>query len=69
MKKKLTLIFGAISTLGLLSSCVPLAAGAAGGYLLHKKGYRVQSPIKKDEPVAPAYDQQVQPYIPPAEAY
>jgi len=28
-----------------LSGCVPLAAGAAGGYVAHKEGYRVQSPV------------------------
>lgn len=32
-----------------LASCLPLAAGAAGGYIAHKEGYRVQSPIKKSE--------------------
>jgi hypothetical protein len=31
-----------------LSSCVPLVAGAAVGYIAHEEGYRVQSPIKKD---------------------
>ncbi|MEJ6578503.1 MAG: hypothetical protein QNL33_02270 [Akkermansiaceae bacterium] len=31
-----------------LTSCVPLAAGAAGGYLLKEEGYKVQSPITKD---------------------
>lgn len=32
-----------------LSSCLPLAAGAAAGYVAHKEGYRVQNPIKKTE--------------------
>ncbi len=32
-----------------VSSCIPLAVGAAAGYVAHKEGYRVQSPIKKDE--------------------
>ena len=36
-----------------LSSCIPLAAGAAGGYLLHKEGYRLQNPVKKTETPAP----------------
>ncbi|MGJ8695963.1 MAG: hypothetical protein ACSHYF_06575 [Verrucomicrobiaceae bacterium] len=31
-----------------LTSCVPLAAGAAGGYILSEEGYKVQSPITKD---------------------
>lgn len=30
-----------------LASCLPLAAGAAGGYVAHKEGYRVQSPFYK----------------------
>ena len=30
-----------------MSSCVPLAVGAAAGYVAHEEGYRVQSPIKK----------------------
>ena len=30
-----------------LTSCVPLAVGAAAGYVAHEEGYRVQSPIKK----------------------
>ena len=48
MKTKLTLILLSLATLKLLSSCVPLAAGAAGGYLLHKEGYRVQSPLTRE---------------------
>jgi hypothetical protein len=32
-----------------ISSCLPLAAGAAAGYVAHKEGYRVQNPIKKSE--------------------
>jgi len=30
-----------------LNSCLPLAAGAAVGYVAHKDGYRVNSPIHK----------------------
>lgn len=30
------------------SSCVPLVAGAAVGYVAHAEGYRVENPIKKD---------------------
>jgi len=29
------------------ASCLPLAAGAAGGYVAHKEGYRVQSQFYK----------------------
>ena len=36
-----------------LGSCIPLAAGAAGGYFMHKEGYRLQSPVKKSEKPAP----------------
>ncbi|MES1939039.1 hypothetical protein T5B8_02280 [Salinisphaera sp. T5B8] len=43
-----------IAALGLalsLQGCVLAAAGAgaAGGYAAHEEGYRVQSPVKKDE--------------------
>jgi hypothetical protein len=34
-------------TLAGLSSCLPLAAGAAVGYVAHEEGYRVTNPIKK----------------------
>jgi hypothetical protein len=30
-----------------LSSCVPLAVGAAAGYVARDNGYEVQSPLKK----------------------
>lgn len=40
--------FCAIAILG-TSSCLPLAAGAAVGYIAHDEGYRVTSPIKKTE--------------------
>ena len=32
-----------------LASCVPLAVGAAAGYVAHDQGYRVQNPIKKTD--------------------
>lgn len=32
-----------------LSSCVPLAVGAAAGYVARDNGYEVQAPIKKSE--------------------
>ena len=35
-----------ITLLG-LSSCIPLAAGAAAGYVAHDEGYRVTNPVKK----------------------
>lgn len=30
-----------------VSSCLPLAVGAAAGYVAHDEGYRVQAPLKK----------------------
>ncbi|MGJ8655934.1 MAG: hypothetical protein ACSHX6_05725 [Akkermansiaceae bacterium] len=50
MKKylKYALIASAAATISGLTSCVPLAAGAAGGYLLSEDGYKVQSPITRD---------------------
>lgn len=33
---------------GGLSSCLPLAAGAAGGYILRDSGHKVQSPVTDD---------------------
>ena len=38
---------------GSQGSCIPFAAGAAGGYFMHKEGYRLQSPVKKSEKPAP----------------
>jgi hypothetical protein len=32
-----------------LSGCLPLAAGAAAGYIAHDQGYRVQTPLKKTD--------------------
>ena len=31
-----------------LSSCLPLAAGAAAGYMVRDQGYTVQSPLTKE---------------------
>ncbi len=30
------------------TSCVPLVAGAAVGYVAHAEGYRVENPIQKE---------------------
>jgi hypothetical protein len=48
---KLQLISFVLVAVGIasLSSCIPLAAGAAAGYVAHKEGYRVQSPVTKAE--------------------
>lgn len=44
------LFIGAIAalTLSVLQSCLPVAAGVAGGYILSKEGYKLQSPVTKD---------------------
>lgn len=47
MKKKLILLLAATAGAAILSSCLPLAAGAAAGYVARDQGYKVQSPIKK----------------------
>lgn len=49
------------SLLGLLaisvSSCVPLAIGAAGGYVLNDQGYKLQAPLTKQAAyTAPSYE-------------
>jgi hypothetical protein len=50
MTNRLTLLFTAVAVFAISStSCVPLAVGAAAGYVAHDEGYRVQSPIKKTE--------------------
>ncbi|OUV12022.1 MAG: hypothetical protein CBC46_09245 [Verrucomicrobiaceae bacterium TMED86] len=53
LMKGLVVIGSLVLVLGSLSSCIPLAAGAAGGYFMHKEGYRLQSPVKKSEKPAP----------------
>jgi hypothetical protein len=49
MKHKLLVLSLLVVGIAGLSSCLPLAAGAAAGYVAHKEGYRVQSPITKSE--------------------
>lgn len=39
----LAVIIGASS----VSSCLPLAAGAAAGYMVRDQGYQVQSPVTR----------------------
>lgn len=52
-KRKHTMKIKSVVSLSLLAaaclsaSCVPLAVGAAAGYVAHDEGYRVQNPIKK----------------------
>jgi hypothetical protein len=54
MKTKLSVRkIALLSSVGLailgLSSCLPLVAGAAVGYVAHDEGYRVKNPIEKTE--------------------
>ena len=49
MKIKIAAVLLAGLASGVLSSCVPLAVGAAAGYVAHDQGYRVQSPLKKTD--------------------
>jgi len=47
MKTKLFTLLLVVAGISSLSSCLPLAAGAAGGYIAHEEGYRVRNPITK----------------------
>jgi hypothetical protein len=47
MKRNLMLLLVLAIGTSTISSCLPLAAGAAAGYVAHKEGYRVQSPVTK----------------------
>ncbi len=44
--RKAVFHFTAVLALLGMSSCLPLAAGATAGYIAHKEGVRVQSPIR-----------------------
>jgi hypothetical protein len=50
MKIKLFAISALIALTASFTSCIPLAVGAAAGYVAHEEGYRVENPIKKVEP-------------------
>jgi len=47
MKTKSIILLLTAAGILFLNSCLPLAAGAAAGYVAHKEGYRVHSPISK----------------------
>lgn len=49
MTKRILWTLLAAASLLSLSGCLAAAAGAAVGYGAHKQGYRVQSPITKEE--------------------
>ena len=46
--KYLLLLLSLACTASMLSSCLPLAAGAAAGYIARDQGVRVRSPITTD---------------------
>jgi hypothetical protein len=50
MKINTLAILALITAAASFTSCVPLAVGAAAGYVAHDEGYRVENPIKKVEP-------------------
>ena len=47
MKRYLILLLLLAMGISSISSCLPLAAGAAAGYVAHKEGYRFRSPVIK----------------------
>lgn len=49
MKKSSIILLLLACAMSTLSSCIPLAVGAAAGYVAHDEGYRVRNPITKQE--------------------
>jgi hypothetical protein len=49
MNQRVILYFSAAIIISCMSSCLPLAAGAAAGYIAHDQGLRVQNPITRAE--------------------
>lgn len=47
MKIKLITLLLVAAGICSLNSCLPLAAGAAVGYIAHEDGYRVKNPISR----------------------
>jgi hypothetical protein len=47
MKRNLILLLLLAMGISSISSCLPLAAGAVGGYVAHKEGYRFRNPVTK----------------------
>lgn len=48
MKRSSLLILLAVCAASVFSSCIPLAVGAAAGYVAHDQGYRVRNPVTKE---------------------
>jgi hypothetical protein len=49
MTKRIFLYLSAAIVISSTTSCLPLAAGAAAGYIAHDQGLRVQNPITRAE--------------------
>lgn len=49
MKKSTIILLILACAMSMLSSCIPLAVGAAAGYVAHDEGYRVRNPVTKEE--------------------
>ncbi|MGL5018410.1 MAG: hypothetical protein ACRDBP_09770 [Luteolibacter sp.] len=49
MKARIFLYLSAALVISSITSCLPLAAGAAAGYIAHDQGLRVQNPITRAE--------------------
>ena len=49
MKKSTLILLLLAFASSILSSCLPLAVGAAAGYVAHDEGYRVRNPVTKEE--------------------
>jgi hypothetical protein len=49
LKSSTVLLLLSALAASLFPSCVPLAVGAAAGYVAHGEGYRVRNPITKEE--------------------
>ena len=47
MKIRLIVLLLVAFGISSICSCIPLAAGAAAGYVARDQGYKVQSPLKK----------------------
>jgi hypothetical protein len=47
MKRNLLMLLLLALGVTAFSSCVPLAVGAAAGYVAHEEGYRVRNPVTK----------------------
>ncbi|MGL4398730.1 MAG: hypothetical protein ACRCXD_02575 [Luteolibacter sp.] len=49
MNQRIFFYLSAAIVISSMTSCLPLAAGAAAGYIAHDQGLRVQNPITRAE--------------------